>query len=86
MPSMLSPGSYQNKKTFAAVSCGASEKVGSQSFAFQDEGKDQAEIIDRRLKENGNQASNIAVQESITCQTQGNLYSFKHALGDGKMV
>ena len=59
------------------LSVSASEKVRSHSFAFQNEGKDQAELIDGRLKENGNQASDTAVKDS---------YSFKHAPGDGKTV
>ncbi|XVF65548.1 hypothetical protein PTKIN_Ptkin09bG0257800 [Pterospermum kingtungense] len=89
MPSMLSPWSDQNKRTSEAVSCDLSDstsrKVRSHSFAFEDEGKDQAEIIDGGWKENGNQASDMAVKESVMCQTQGNSYSFKHALDDGKM-
>ena len=81
MPSLLSPWSDQNKKTSEAVSCdlsvSASKKVRSHSFAFLDEDKDQSELIDGRLKENGNQASDTAVKDS---------YSFKHAPGDEKMV
>ena len=90
MPSLLSPCSVQKKKTSEAVSCdlsiSASKKVRSQSFAFQDEGKDQVELIDERLKENENQASDMTVKESIMCQSHGHSYSFKHALDDGKMV
>ncbi|XWS09313.1 hypothetical protein CRYUN_Cryun40dG0074800 [Craigia yunnanensis] len=90
MPSLLSPWSDQNKKTSEAVSCdlsvSASKKVRSHSFAFQDESKDQAELIDGRLKENGNQASDMTVKESIMCQSHGNSFSFKHAPGDGKTL
>ncbi|XWS35272.1 hypothetical protein CRYUN_Cryun21dG0111900 [Craigia yunnanensis] len=89
MPSLPSPCSVQKKKTSEAVSCdlsiSASEKVRSQSFAFQDGGKDQAELIDGRLKENENQASDMAVKESIMCMSHGHSYSFKHALDDGTM-
>ncbi|XVF29341.1 hypothetical protein REPUB_Repub15cG0112500 [Reevesia pubescens] len=90
MPSLLSPSSDQNKKTSEAVcsdlSVSATEKVRSLSFAFEDEGKDQAELIDGRLKENYNQASDMAVKKSITWQSHGHSYSFKHVLGDGKML
>ncbi|XVF37721.1 hypothetical protein REPUB_Repub20aG0034000 [Reevesia pubescens] len=89
MPSLLSPVSDQNKETSEAVcsdlSISASKKVRSHSFAFQDEGKDQAELIDGRLNENGNQASDMAVKKSIMSQFHGLSYSFNHALGDGKM-
>ncbi|TYG50155.1 hypothetical protein ES288_D10G152100v1 [Gossypium darwinii] len=78
MPSLLSPSSEQNKKIAETVSSdlsvGASVKVRSHSFAFQDEGKEQTE----RLKENGNEGS-------IIYQFHGNSFSFKHALGDRKM-
>ncbi|XWS13233.1 hypothetical protein CRYUN_Cryun36dG0020200 [Craigia yunnanensis] len=88
MPSLLSPWSYQNKSTSEVVTCdlsvSASEKLRSHSFAFQNEAKDQAELIDGRLKETGNQASDMAVKESIMCHSHGNSYSFKHAPGDGK--
>ncbi|XP_022761675.1 LOW QUALITY PROTEIN: uncharacterized protein LOC111307761 [Durio zibethinus] len=89
MPSLLSPTSDQNKNTSEDVcsdlSLVASKKVRSHSFAFQDEGKDQAELVDGRLKENVNQASDMAVKKSIMCQSHGHSYSFKHGLGDGKM-
>ncbi|XP_017975182.1 PREDICTED: protein EFR3 homolog B isoform X3 [Theobroma cacao] len=89
MPSLLSSWSDQDKITSEAVSCdlssAASKKVRSQSFAFQDESKDQAEHIDGRLKENGNQASDMAVKKSIMYQSHVRSYSFKDALGDGKM-
>ncbi|KAK6255369.1 hypothetical protein QQP08_012864 [Theobroma cacao] len=89
MPSLLSSWSDQDKITSEAVSCdlsfAASKKVRSQSFAFQDESKDQAEHIDGRLKENGNQASDMAVKKSIMYQSNVRSYSFKDALGDGKM-
>ncbi|XP_022760830.1 uncharacterized protein LOC111307029 [Durio zibethinus] len=88
MPSLLSPTSDQNKNTSEDVcsdlSVSASKKVRSHSFAFQDEGKDQAELVDGRLKENVNQASDMAVKKSM-CQSRGHSYSFKHGLGDGKM-
>ncbi|KAH1047138.1 hypothetical protein J1N35_037922 [Gossypium stocksii] len=78
MPSLLSPSSEQNKKIAETVSSdlsvSASVKVRSHSFAFQDEGKEQTE----RLKENGNEGS-------IIYQSDGNSFSFKHALGDRKM-
>ncbi|XP_017975181.1 PREDICTED: protein EFR3 homolog B isoform X2 [Theobroma cacao] len=90
MPSLLSSWSDQDKITSEAVSCdlssAASKKVRSQSFAFQDESKDQAEHIDGRLKENGNQASDMAVKKSIMYQSHVRSYSFKDALGDGKML
>ncbi|KAK6279418.1 hypothetical protein POUND7_019685 [Theobroma cacao] len=89
MPLLLSSWSDQDKITSEAVSCdlsfAASKKVRSQSFAFQDESKDQAEHIDGRLKENGNQASDMAVKKSIMYQSHVRSYSFKDALGDGKM-
>ncbi|KAK5793626.1 protein SEMI-ROLLED LEAF 2 isoform X2 [Gossypium arboreum] len=79
MPSLLSPSSEQNKKIAETVSSdlsvSASVKVRSHSFAFQDEGKEQTE----RLKENGNEGS-------IIYQSHGNSFSFKHALGDRKML
>ncbi|XP_021290264.1 protein EFR3 homolog B isoform X2 [Herrania umbratica] len=90
MPSLLSPWSDQKKITSEAVSCdlsfAASEKVRNHSFAFQDESKDQAEHIDGRLKENGNQASDMAVKKPIMYQSHGRSYSFKDVLGDGKML
>ncbi|EOY04901.1 ARM repeat superfamily protein isoform 5 [Theobroma cacao] len=90
MPLLLSSWSDQDKITSEAVSCdlsfAASKKVRSQSFAFQDESKDQAEHIDGRLKENGNQASDMAVKKSIMYQSHVRSYSFKDALGDGKML
>ncbi|XVE81083.1 hypothetical protein DITRI_Ditri15bG0034800 [Diplodiscus trichospermus] len=90
MPSLLSPWSDQNKKTSEAVYCdlsvSAPKKVRSHSFAFQDEVIDQEEINDGKLKENGNQASDTDVKESIICLSLGNSDGLKHAPGDGKTL
>ncbi|TYG55113.1 hypothetical protein ES288_D09G245700v1 [Gossypium darwinii] len=89
LPSLLSSSSDQNKRTPEAVrsdlSLSASKKLRSQSFAFQDKGKDQVEFIDERLKENGNQASDMAVRNPIMRQSHRHSYSFEHFLRDGKM-
>ncbi|KAA3454672.1 protein EFR3-like protein B isoform X2 [Gossypium australe] len=89
LPSLLSSSSDQNKGSPEAVrsdlSLSASKKLRSQSFAFQDKGKDQVEFIDERLKENGNQASDMAVRNPIMRQSPRHSYSFEHFLRDGKM-
>ncbi|OMP07062.1 Armadillo-type [Corchorus olitorius] len=89
MPSVLSPWSDQNKITSQAVYSDSPfcvfEKTRSQSFS-QDECKDQAELIEGRVSENGNQASDVAVKSSTMFQSHGHSYSFKHAKGDGKML
>ncbi|MFQ6632399.1 hypothetical protein Gotur_009915, partial [Gossypium turneri] len=89
LPSLLSSSSDQNKRTPEAVrsdlSLSASKKLRSQSFAFQDKGKDHVEFIDERLKENGNQASDMAVRNPIMRQSHRHSYSFEHFLRDGKM-
>ncbi|KAL4297081.1 hypothetical protein GQ457_12G002630 [Hibiscus cannabinus] len=89
MPSLLPPLSDQNKRGPEAVcsdlSRSASKKLRSRSFALQIGGKDQAEYIDERLKENGNPASDISVRNPVFRQSHRHSFSFEHALCDGKM-
>ncbi|KDO47319.1 hypothetical protein CISIN_1g001882mg [Citrus sinensis] len=85
MPSLLSPRSEQNKETSDAVSgalpVGASQKVRSASFSFQDEGKEKEEFLNGGLSAEERKTSDVDVKQ---CTYQS--YSFKRAVTDGKML
>lgn len=85
MPSLLSPWSEQNKETSDAVSgalpVGASQKVRSASFSFQDEGKEKEEFLNGGLSAEESKTSDVDVKQ---CTYQS--YSFKRAVTDGKTL
>lgn len=87
MPSLVCPWVEQNRKSsedfsgFSVVD--TLQKVKSQSFSIQ-VGRSDTEFTDGELKEE--QSQFVDVKQSALSTLHAQLYSFKHAMTDGKMV
>ncbi|KAF5728817.1 hypothetical protein HS088_TW21G00971 [Tripterygium wilfordii] len=91
MPSMLSPWSEQNKKTAQDVLghpfIAKSQKIRNESFCFEDDDDHMrnAEKNNGGLREES-QVLDMNVKQLAVSQSHSHLYSFKHAMSNGKML